>query len=338
MQKRCEYIDALRALACFLVVLTHSALSSVTGTDGLWKYMISFICSPATQVFFAISGALLIKPNIQTGSFLKKRFRRLLPPVVFWSVLTMIVYTILGKNSWIEMLWRIVLIPFQPVIGIYWFIYVIIGLYFLTPILSTFVVKSSKRMIEFYLFLWSISLLLPYLNLLGIPYWSFYISQGSYYHILTYFGGYAGFFLLGYYLRTYPIAIGNNKRFWSMIIGLVLCIGMTFYIKLLDIETKMDYYLNIGQLFYTAFLFILFQNLPEKVLHCQIWKTISIYSFGIYLMHPIIVRDFVWRIAEYHRMHALVETPLIAVVSLLICWAILAVLSKIPKTKWITGV
>lgn len=338
MQTRCEYIDALRALACFLVVLTHSALPSVTGTDGLWKYMISFICSPATQIFFAISGALLIKPDIQAGSFLRKRFYRLLPPVVFWSVLTMIIYTLLGKNSWVEALWRIVLIPFQPVIGIYWFIYVIIGLYFLTPILSTFVVKSSKRIIELYLFLWSISLLLPYLNLLGIPYWSFYISKGSYYHILTYFGGYAGFFLLGYYLRTYPIAIGNNKRFWSVVIGTVFCIGLTFYIKLIDIETKMDDYLNIGQLFYTAFLFVLFQNLPRTVLHYRIWNTISIYSFGIYLMHPVVVRDFVWRVAEYHRMHALLETPLIAIVSLLICLAILVLVSKVPRTKWITGI
>lgn len=112
--KRLEYMDVLRALACFLVVLTHSALPSETGTDGIWKYLISFIASPATQVFFAISGALLIKPNIETGTFLKKRFLRLLPPVVVWSLITMVVYVLLGKKSLDEALWSVAWMPFQP--------------------------------------------------------------------------------------------------------------------------------------------------------------------------------------------------------------------------------
>lgn len=338
IQLRLKYIDGLRALACFLVVLTHSALPSVTGTDGIWKFLISFMCSPATQIFFAISGALLIKPNIQTKPFLKKRLLRLLPPVIFWSVITMVVYAWLDKNGWEESLWRIVLFPFQPVIGIYWFIYVIIGLYFLTPILSGFVVKANRRTIEFYLFLWGITLLLPYLNLLDIPYWAIYNSKGSYYHPLIYFGGYAGFFLLGYYLKNYPIVIGMNKRFVVVILGTVLCMGVTLGIKLADIDAKMDDYLNIGQLFYTTILFTVFQNLPKRFLQYKIWNTIAVYSFGIYLMHPIIVRELVWKFAEHYRMHALLETPLIAIVSLFICWGILTLISRFPKTKWITGI
>lgn len=338
MQKRCEYLDALRTLACFLVVLTHSSMPSVTGTDGVWKSLISFICSPATQIFFAISGALIIKSDVQVWSFLKKRLFRLLPPVIFWSIITMLVYCLLGKNSWEEAFWRIVLLPFQPVIGIYWFIYVIIGLYFLTPILSSFIVKSSKSMIEFYLLLWGVTLLLPYLNLINIPYWNTYIIIGSYYQTLIYFGGFAGFFLLGYYLRIYPIVLGNNRRFWVMFLGTVISAGVTFYMKYYHVQVNLDDYLIIGQFFYTALIFTLFQNIPDSFLHKRIWKTFSIYSFGIYLIHPIIVRDLVWGFFENHRMHALLETPLIAFVSLLICWIILAILSRFSGLKWMTGI
>lgn len=333
-----EYIDALRVLACFLVVLTHSAMPSVTGTDGLWKYLISFICFPATQIFFAISGALLIKPNLQTLPFLKKRLFRLLPPVICWSIITMIVYACLGKNSWEEAIWRIVLLPFQPVIGIYWFIYVIIGLYFLTPILSGFIANAKRKTIEFYLVLWSITLILPYLNLLEIPFWNAYSVWGSYYHSLVYFGGYVGFFFLGYYLKTYPINIGFNKRFCYMMAGTVVCLGLTLYMKLCQIDSTGDFYLDIGQFFYTAVIFTLFQNLPTSVLCLSFWRNLSLYSFGIYLMHPIIVRELVWSFAEKYRMHTLVETPLIAFISFLICWGILMILSKIPRTKWITGI
>lgn len=338
MQSRLEYIDALRAFACFLVVLTHSSMPSATGTDGFWKYSISFISSPATQIFFAISGALLIKPDIRPGAFLKKRLLRLLPPVVFWSVITMVVYASLGKSSWEEAIWRIVLLPFQPVIGIYWFIYVIIGLYFLTPILSGFIVKASRRSIEFYLLLWSITLILPLLNSLNIPYWTTYMTNGSYYHALVYFGGYAGFFLLGYYLKTYPIRIRKDWRFVSIVLGCLVCLLISFYLKLMGKEVNPGDYLNIAQLFYTAFLFVVFQNLPKTVLQYRIWHTISVYSFGIYLLHPIIVRDLVWNIAEHYRMHALIETPLIALISMLICWGILLLLAKIPGIKRFTGI
>lgn len=337
MQSRLKYIDALRAFACFLVVLTHSAMPSVTGTDGFWKYSVSFISSPATQIFFAISGALLIKPDIQPGAFLKKRLLRLLPPVVFWSVITMVVYACLGKNSWEETVWRIVLLPFQPVIGIYWFIYVIIGLYFLTPILSGFIVKASKCSIEFYLLLWSITLILPLLNSLNIPYWATYMMNGSYYHALVYFGGYAGFFLLGYYLKTYPIRIRKDWRFVGVVLGCLVCLLISFYFKITGREVNPVDYLNIAQLFYTSFLFVVFQNLPKTVLQYRIWHTVSIYSFGIYLLHPIIIRELVWKVAEHYRMHALVETPLIAVISMLFCWGILFVLSNSSKTKWIAG-
>lgn len=335
---RYKYIDVLRVLACFLVVLTHSSMPSVTGTDGIWKYLISFLCSPATQIFFAISGALLIKPNIQTFPFLRKRLWRLIPPVLFWSVVTMLVYTLLGKNDWGETLWRIVLIPLQPVIGIYWFIYVIIGLYFLTPILSIFMTKTSKRTIEFYLILWSITLVLPYLNWLDIPYWAIYVSNGSYYHVLSYFGGYVGFFLLGYYLKKYPIKIGFNKRFVGLALGAFVCVVLTVYLKLISIPIKLDDYLNVGQLFYTALVFICVQNIPEKYLQQSFWTKLSIYTFGIYLIHPMIVRDLVWNFFENHRMHALLETPLIALISLGISYAVLALLSKLPKSKYITGI
>lgn len=337
--KRLEYMDVLRALACFLVVLTHSALPSETGTDGIWKYLISFIASPATQVFFAISGALLIKPNIETGTFLKKRFLRLLPPVVVWSLITMVVYVLLGKKSLDEALWSVAWMPFQPVIGIYWFVYVIIGLYFLTPVLSAFVAKASKRSIEFYLLLWCITLLLPYLNIAELPCWMKYQSDGSYYHPLIYFGGYAGYFLLGYYLKNYPIAIGWNRRFVALAGGFLFVNGGgKIILHIWGLDSGLDDYLQIGQLLFTALLFTLAQHLPQRILQWTVWKQISIYSFGIYLMHPIVVRDLVWRFFEQHRMHALVETPVIALVSIALCYTLLWMLSRLPKTKWLTGV
>ena len=71
---RIIYIDTLRTLACFLVVLTHSAMPAKNTNDGIYMFFYSFISSPATQIFFAISGALLFPVKQPMKDFYKKRF------------------------------------------------------------------------------------------------------------------------------------------------------------------------------------------------------------------------------------------------------------------------
>lgn len=95
--KRIYYIDILRAVACFLVVLTHSALPSVDGSDGWVKGGISLLCSFAPVLFFALSGALIFPVHTSMKEFYKRRFLKLIPPMVCWSVILLIVHTCMGK-------------------------------------------------------------------------------------------------------------------------------------------------------------------------------------------------------------------------------------------------
>lgn len=56
-QKRLYYIDNLRVLACFLVLLTHSTMPAVMPEkEGFWMFVISFIGSPSSELFWPSQG------------------------------------------------------------------------------------------------------------------------------------------------------------------------------------------------------------------------------------------------------------------------------------------
>ena len=215
MKKRLDYIDILRVLACFLVILTHSAMPAVNSTDGIWCFSYSLVSSPSSELFLALSGAVLLPVKVSMKEFYKRRFLKLLPPVLIWSVLIIFIYILLGKTSIENGIITLSQIFIKPVIGVYWFIYVIIGLYLLAPIISKWLIDASRRQVEFFLLLWSFNLIMPYLNLF-IP--DILQQTGSHYWMLNYFGGFLGYWMLGYYLRWFPISIGLNKRFITIFI------------------------------------------------------------------------------------------------------------------------
>lgn len=199
-KRRVYYLDMMRLFACFLVVMTHSVMHN-KAENGTWLSLMSFVCSPSSEMFLMLSGAILLPVHTDMRTFYKRRFVKLLPPMIVWSIFGLILRYCQGRLTGSEAWMRFVLIPFKPVEGVYWFLYVMIGLYLFAPLISSWLEQASKRQIEFVLGLWLLNMLLPWVELV-IP--GFYNQDGSYYWPLCYFGGFLGYWLLGYYLRKYP--------------------------------------------------------------------------------------------------------------------------------------
>jgi surface polysaccharide O-acyltransferase-like enzyme len=87
---RIDYLDTLRVVACFLVVLCHVGdcyAESANGEFGLaWSKLITFT-RPCVPLFILLSGTLLLPLKMDTRSFLKRRFTRVVIPFLIWSVL-----------------------------------------------------------------------------------------------------------------------------------------------------------------------------------------------------------------------------------------------------------
>ncbi len=340
-KERIHYLDLMRIFACFLVVMTHSVMKN-HAENGKWLGLISFMCSPSSEMFLMLSGAILLPVRTDMRSFYKRRFLKLLPPMFIWSTFGILLRLVQGTSTPYQALTKFVMMPFKPVEGIYWFLYVMIGLYLFAPIISTWLSGASKRQIEFVLVIWLFNMILPWLNLL-IP--DFYDQSGSYYWAFCYFGGFLGYWILGAFLKMYPPKLFSPIGLCACVMSVVYFVAITL-LKQRGVDT-LDYTgnLQIGSVFFIVVWFILLKAISDsgfgrKFLNEKA-SAVAKYSFGIYLMHIYVVRDGVWHIMENFRMynHPVIETLIITVVSMILCGLFMKLVSMIsqPLAKWMFG-
>ena len=336
---RLYYIDNLRVLACFLVLLTHSTMTATNpDKEGFWMFLLSFIGSPSSELFLALSGTVLLPVKTGFRPFYKRRFIKLLPPLVIWSILGVLLYTQTQGLPWNEAWNTIVRIPLQPAVGVYWFVYAMIGLYFLAPFISPWLQKATKRQIEVYLGLWTINMVIPWVLHFFPNFTSAFTLNGNYYWSLCYFGGFLGYWLLGYYLKKYPIKIGFNWKWLTVLAGSCAYPLLIYKVKTGggDVEILLDN-LQIGSAFLVALLYTVMQNIKLSEKLQRLVTAVAKYSFCIYLTHIYIARELYWGIFNGSTIHIFPRTFLIAFLTLITGYALTRLLSLLPKSKYITG-
>ncbi|MNK67243.1 O-acetyltransferase WecH [compost metagenome] len=335
-----QYINNLRAFACILVILTHSAMPATNPNFGVFMVVFSLIASPSSELFVTVSSSLLLPTKLEMFEFYKKRFSKLLYPVLFWSVFIVFLQYGEGKVSIEKAFDKLVLIPIVPVVGVYWFVYTICGLYLIIPVISPWIATAKRKEILFLIGIWCITLILPYINMLTGK--SIYNIQGDYYFILNYLGGFIGYMLIGVYLRKFPLIFQAKYKAVAVILACLLIgtipIMYAYGFNKNALETLSDN-LSVTSALYVVAIFCFFQNFTLPLIIEKFFNIIAKYSFGIYLIHIIIVRDVVWRFLAEHRLpHPLIETPMICITSLGLCLLIVKILSLLPKSKYFIGV
>lgn len=334
---RLYYIDNLRVIACFLVILTHSTMPADEVTDGVgfWMFTLSFIGSPSSELFLSLSGTVLLPIKSGIRTFYSRRFLKLIPPTLFWSMAGLLIYFLLDKITINEVITGIAHIPLQPAISVYWFVYVMVGLYLFAPVISAYLRAATKRQTELFLCLWGITLLMPWIY--GAINDNF-DQNGSHYWMLNYFGGFLGYWVLGYYLNKYPVAIGFNRK-WLVLLLLSFLYPVSILIMKvygLYSASYMDN-LQLGSAVLVALLYTVIQKIKLGAPLQRFMTAVARFSFGIYLIHIFVIRDFVWNFFYGSTLHTFPRTFLIAGLSMAVSWCIIWILSKLPFGKYITG-
>lgn len=268
-------------------------------------------------------------------TFLKRRLSKIVVPTLVWTAIYLSL-RIYYSESEINLLQALFSVPFSAQgHGVLWFMYTLIGLYLLAPILSAWVEKATDKEIMFVLLLWCVTLCYPLLKM-----W-LCINTGTT-GILYYFTGYAGYFLLGYALRHNRITMRLGVPLTISIAG--ICILLT--LKGLDII--FDFY----SLFWYESIFI-------AALCCVYWiaeewispyfqkksnffiskiTDISNCCFGIYLSHILIMREWLWKMNFIISIsNYVLQTIVIIVLTILFSTIISLCLSKLKIGQWIIG-
>lgn len=172
--------------------------------DGWWLAVIadiSFIW--VVPVFVMISGALLLSSKLVTAnpqSFYRKRLLRLLPALVVWNLVYLVGVRIYLRDETLSTARILQLIFDGSVFTQLYFLWLILGLYAIAPVLAAFMqAGNAKRSIYFGLAVLAITVLafaVPgYLS--GLK-----VSRPISLNMFTHWVPYVGYFVLGFALRN----------------------------------------------------------------------------------------------------------------------------------------
>lgn len=338
MQKKDFRIDLLRSFACIMVLFCHSP-QHYTGQSGKVFVGIDnyFGMAWGPILFFMISGACILWREQEAVPFLKKRFGRILIPTVLWSIVYIFVQCFLWHtvpaDKWARM---IPMILFSPQYSLMWFMYALIAIYLGAPILSRWLNKCTQREILLYLLIWGITLLLPYLEVLGIDTTHMQTKDGVFYNM----SGFLWYAVAGYYCRKY-VKIEKIKT-WHVFLGIAILISPVYCFVIKHFSgILLDHPGCLFPALTTIFAFAFFMNV--KIPHCvtegncrKIVESISQLSFGIYLIHMLYLYPFRIWIAQYNLNYA-IQLPLTVLVvgsaSTITTWLI----SKFKYGKYVIG-
>ena len=235
------WLDWLRVVACFLVMLTHSTEPFYLGgkgslilthSDAVWAAVMDVFSRAAVVMFIIASSYLQFPLHYSTKEFFRKRALRILPPFIIWSIVYALVWGSPVQN-FKDLLWN-----FNYAAGHLWFVYMLIGVYLIMPLLSPWAEKVSKKELQVYLGIWLFTTLLPLLRdwlggaapviygPSGIPNPAKYPLWGeaswNSYGLFYYISGMVGYLLLGLYFRKF---VGEMSWKKTLAIALPLFLG-----------------------------------------------------------------------------------------------------------------
>lgn len=333
---RIFYLDFLRVIAMFTVIILHVASFQMTLTkigSLEWNFL-NFFDSFArwcVPIFIMISGTLFLNPQkeITLKSIYKKYIPRILIMLFSWNMLYAIFSCIFSKSFiWSEFIHDIFIGQVHM-----WYLYMIIGLYMIIPFLRKIV--TDEKLFKYFLLLWLIvstfsSLCkISSLEILSEIYDDMYI---------TLVAGYSGYFLLGYFLSRkkysskYAIILG--------IISLLITVIGTYIFSINRRDTNELFYANLSPnvIGMSISVFILikntFENLKVNISFHKIIDTIAKYSLGIYLIHFWFIAAFI-KFKNVINFSPIINLVLITIIVFLLSFIVTFVLSKIKFLKHI---
>ena len=328
------WIDVMRFTAAFLVILAH--IYDWSTSPRLFYIFYFTISRIAVPLFFLLSGYLLLSKEETIPSFLKKRFARVAVPFLVWSI----IYDVMDSNSFTDtgvtldaVLKLFIRIIRGPRGGHLWFMYFLIGLYLLAPVLRVFVSKANKTELFYYIGLWFLAM--PIMNIIeGLT----PIDSG--FEIYN-AGGYLGYFLLGYYLGGMENTAQNLSRGIALFAGGFLFTFAVFYFDLPPQGNELPFrsYPSLNIIIMSLGAFLIIKHAGEKA--SPFWANFAhqagIASFGIYLIH-LLVLNMIARLwvswgHDVQAGNAIIVVPVVAIITFVVSWALVYVIQKIPVLR-----
>jgi surface polysaccharide O-acyltransferase-like enzyme len=290
-----------------------------------------------------------------TEAFYRHRAKRVVIPFIIFSLLYAIIPS-WGSGGEVDIVANLkaLSLNFLPLSGHLWFVYMMLGVYLIMPIISPWLERISARGERIFLALWILATAVPFIRELGEAVRG---SEGIWgeaswneFGTLYYVSGFIGYVVAADYIRKY-VDWGVKRTLCIALPMLVAGYAITaipFYYAIPDsypvrasIDLAVDMELSwsfatLGVALETIAVFLLFRlaNRPCKIY--PLLGHISKRSYGIYLAHMfVLVPVFGW-VNSWG-----IATPLVMILSAILTMIttaiVVEILSLVPKSKYIIG-
>ena len=320
--------DSIRVLSIFAVVVLHVAAAVVVyapqGADWWAGNVYDSLVRWCVPVFVMLSGSLLLGKNESAAVFYRKRVARLAIPLMFWS-LVYLAWSYQGEG-W---LWAVKKVLAGTPYFHLWFLYMIVGLYLLTPFLRLIVTHSSRTGL---ILLTSGLLAVAVLNTLHGAVAQLAISPPFFLNLCV---PYLAYFIAGYLIATSTRTQDRSLLAAVFIAAVVLtCLGLFVLRQRYGIGRALylyDYLSPTVVAMSIAAMSLLKDfslPLPDAVL-----KRISGLTLGIYLVHPLFLEWFAHHKLDALHFPAALSVPVMAAAVFLCSCLAAGLLSRMPLLK-----
>jgi surface polysaccharide O-acyltransferase-like enzyme len=350
-------VDVIRTVAIIMVIFLHATadltivhinqLEILRWTVNDVYQSIGRICVP---LFVMLSGALLLQPEKHDtlSTFFKKRWARIGLPWIFWGAVYY-AWTFLVEQK-----------PFTSkavlqgiVAGQYyhfWYLYMLLGLYLLTPILRILLAKVNRTAVKRYLVLWFIGAAVVPFAFIMTNYSIFENSLTTATWIGYLLFGLIGYFVLGTFITN--VHIKRSVLSTLAVLGVVLTAISIFIIV-------SPFWGNNREVFsFTVYfgpwtiltgvaMFLLLNTIKipsQDAVSSKGVKLIHVISqntLPLFLFHVIVLESFQRGYFGYaingNTINTIIGVPLITVLTLFVSLGIILLVKKIPYAKRLIG-
>ena len=270
-------IDILRIFAFVFIVMLHT----LNRQYGLAVWMSGYaVISIGVNLFIMISGYLLLDRTETVKEFFRKRFFSILPLFIIFNI----IYIYFYNHSFITI--KKISAPH------FWYIYMILGLYLLTPWLRK-VLQYAEKETFYVVVLWFLcNVFNPYMQFFRLPKIPF-----SHFPIT----GFIGYYILGYYLKKYRYKLEKIPFICVIgvyITGFFISVISTKYVLVTTGNRISDFFdkNSLGTFFMSISFFVFWIKFNFKNRN-KVIRMISDSTYFAYLIH-IIILHYVIKISD----------------------------------------
>lgn len=332
-KSRHDFIDLLRIIAAFLVIVNHtnSEIFLNRGISFTWFLSLGyfFVSKIAVPIFVMITGYLMIG-RIETYIKHVKRIIRMILVLIIFSLPYYV------DNIGIESF--DIIHYFKTIIGssvttAYWYIYFYIGVLIMLPFLQRFFNALEKKDILIFCILSGVfNMLWPIL----VHYFPSLQLFGSFQ--VPILGAYIALLFIGGYFRKYGVPKINS--IWYILI-FIMSLSFNIIMTYIEYQKNAGWYLFLDNREYLPIVlqsicvFAIFSRVQINERIASVIKMIGGCTFGVYLLSDLFIKKlrFIYEGVCATGVHELFAVVLFEIIVFAVGFAITFILKQIPYLK-----